>query len=182
MPPAEFRSGDALFTFDRDLTVLSWNDAAEQLTGVSEAEALGRRCWEVLGGVGEDGGVICNAGCANARLAREGWPVKCQALHVRTPEGRARVRVSTVAVEGGRFLHVLQRDPPRSRKPPKLTPRQRTVLELMAEGRSAKAIAEKLGISVTTVRTHIRILLRDLGAHSQLEAVATARRLGALPD
>jgi DNA-binding CsgD family transcriptional regulator len=182
MSPAEFRSGDALFTFDRDLTVRSWNETAERLTGIPAVDAVGRRCWEVLRGVGDDGSVICHAGCANARLAREGWPVGCQSLLVRAPTGRTRVRASTVSLCDGRFLHVLIPERPRDRKAPSLTPRQRTVLELIEDGLPAKAISTKLGVSVTTVRTHIRTLLRELGAHSQLEAVANARRLGVLAD
>ena len=61
-----------------------------------------------------------------------------------------------------------------------LTPRQREVLGLLAEGAPAKVIAGRLGISETTVRNHIRAVLLELGCHSQLEAVAEARRRGLL--
>ena len=57
-----------------------------------------------------------------------------------------------------------------------LTAREREVLELLAEGLRAGAIASRLGVSVVTVRNHIRAILRKLGCHSQLEAVAVARR------
>lgn len=63
---------------------------------------------------------------------------------------------------------------------PKFTTRQSEVLELISHGRSAKEVRIELGISETTVRGHIRSLLRALGAHSQLEAVARARELGLL--
>jgi PAS domain S-box-containing protein len=39
----EFRSGDALFVFDDERTIVSWNRAAEELTGISAAEAVGKR-------------------------------------------------------------------------------------------------------------------------------------------
>jgi DNA-binding CsgD family transcriptional regulator len=175
----EFCTGDPLFTVDRLLAVLSWNAAAEWLTGVAAAEAVGRRCWEVLGGLGERGDVICQAGCSNARLAREGFPVPCRAMLVRTAGGRTRVDVSTVALGDGRLMHVLVGPRP-SRGAASLTARQREVLGLMAEGLSAKAIASRLGIAETTVRTYIRLILRELGAHSQLEALAKARRAGLL--
>jgi DNA-binding CsgD family transcriptional regulator len=63
---------------------------------------------------------------------------------------------------------------------PALTPRQREVLELVGEGMPAKVIAARLGLAPTTVRNHIRALLQHLDAHSQLQAVANARRLGLL--
>lgn len=59
-----------------------------------------------------------------------------------------------------------------------LSPRQRQVLALLAEGLGPSAIADRLGVSLVTVRNHVAALLHRLGCHSQLEAVATARRRG----
>jgi PAS domain S-box-containing protein len=183
-PPARtFRSGDPVFAFDADLTIVSWNRAAEELTGVTADEAVGRYCWEVLGGHDERGNLVCHRGCSNARLAREGWPVSCQRLLVKAREGKRRVEVSTVALdEGDRslFLHVLvpHRDAASRRAPLRLlTPRQQQVLGLLADGIPAKVIATRLGIAEATVRNHIRAILVELGGHSQLEAIANARRL-----
>ena len=61
-----------------------------------------------------------------------------------------------------------------------LTPRQHEVLRLLADGRSTEEIAASLGLSDETVRNHIRQLLRRLGVHSRLAAVAYARRHGLL--
>jgi len=58
-----------------------------------------------------------------------------------------------------------------------LTPREKEVLRLMAEGKSSRDIAARLGISYTTVRTHIRSLGSKLGVHSKLEAIVKAREL-----
>ena len=58
-----------------------------------------------------------------------------------------------------------------------LTRREREVLELLADGHRAGAIADELGLSVLTVRNHIQAILRKLGCHSQLEAAALARRV-----
>jgi len=60
----------------------------------------------------------------------------------------------------------------------RLTPREKEVLRLMAEGFPSRAIAAELGISYTTVRTHIRGLGSKLAVHSKLEAVVKARELG----
>lgn len=59
-----------------------------------------------------------------------------------------------------------------------LSPRQRQVLALLADGLGSGAIARRLGLSLPTVRNHIAAVLHRLGCHSQLEAVAAARRRG----
>jgi DNA-binding NarL/FixJ family response regulator len=59
----------------------------------------------------------------------------------------------------------------------KLTAREKEVLRLMAQGMSSRGIATKLGISYTTVRTHIRSLGSKMGVHSKLEAIVKAREL-----
>jgi DNA-binding NarL/FixJ family response regulator len=61
-----------------------------------------------------------------------------------------------------------------------LSPRQQQVLSLLAEGVGPQAIASRLGLSVPTVRNHVAAVLQRLGCHSQLEAVAEARRQGLL--
>jgi PAS domain S-box-containing protein len=65
--------------------------------------------------------------------------------------------------------------------PWRLTPRQAEVLRHLAAGCSTEQIATYMGLSIETVRNHIRAVLRRLGAHSRLEAVANARKLGLLP-
>src|SRR5262249_15501419 len=57
---------------------------------------------------------------------------------------------------------------------PHLTPRQCEVLRLLERGCSTKQIATELSLSVETVRNHVRHLMRTLGVHSRLEAVAVA--------
>src|SRR5256884_744925 len=59
-----------------------------------------------------------------------------------------------------------------------LTARELEVLRLLASGTSTTAAAESLGISTATLRAHVQAVLRKLGAHSRLEAVAEAARLG----
>jgi DNA-binding NarL/FixJ family response regulator len=72
----------------------------------------------------------------------------------------------------------------RSREPKPhdtMTEREREVLALLAEGLSNAAIAERLVVSVHTVRNHVANLSAKLGAHSKLEALAIAVREGLLP-
>jgi DNA-binding NarL/FixJ family response regulator len=61
---------------------------------------------------------------------------------------------------------------------PALTPRERRVLQRIAEGRSNKDIASELDLSVNTVLTHRRHLMRKLDIHNQAELVRYALREG----
>lgn len=61
-----------------------------------------------------------------------------------------------------------------------LTPREREVLELVAEGLSNRAIAVELGISEHTVKFHVGSLLAKFGATTRAELVALAVRNGLL--
>jgi DNA-binding NarL/FixJ family response regulator len=63
-----------------------------------------------------------------------------------------------------------------------LTPRELSVLRLLADGRSTPAVADQLHVSVNTVRNHTQSLLTKLDAHSRLEAVTTALKVGILKD
>lgn len=68
----------------------------------------------------------------------------------------------------------------RERTAASLTAREREILALMAQGLDTRAIAERLVVGVSTVRTHAQSVLEKLGAHSRLEAVARASSLGIL--
>lgn len=59
-----------------------------------------------------------------------------------------------------------------------LTPREREVLLLLAEGASNKEIARRLGISVHTAKFHVGSLLDKLDAAGRTDAVAHAARIG----
>ena len=54
----------------------------------------------------------------------------------------------------------------------KLSPREREVLDLLARGFTFKEVSDALGISVTTVGTHIRHMYEKLHVHSRAQAVA----------
>jgi PAS domain S-box-containing protein len=95
---------------------------------------------------------------------------------------RRAVEVSAVPLRsGGRVIgvfgqakHIDEGEPPMPPHP-SLTPRQGEVLQLLERGRSTVQIAAELHLSTETVRNHIRHVLRALGAHSRLEAVAIWR-------
>jgi DNA-binding NarL/FixJ family response regulator len=76
-----------------------------------------------------------------------------------------RVRQSPARVTGMRPVHSA------------LTPRQWEVLDLLSVGDANEEIAEQLGLSVGTARTHVRNILRKLGVPTRAQAVEVAERL-----
>jgi len=66
--------------------------------------------------------------------------------------------------------------PPRTDQQHGLSPREVSVLGLLAEGYSYAALAGQLGITVNTVRNHIRAIYEKLHVHSRSEAVSKAIR------
>jgi two-component system nitrate/nitrite response regulator NarL len=66
-----------------------------------------------------------------------------------------------------------------------LTQRELECLALLADGLDTAAMARRLGVSRTTVRSHVQAVLTKLGVHSRLEAASLAMRFGlvnARPD
>ena len=94
---------------------------------------------------------------------------------------RVKVDVSSVPLrEGHRIIGVFGqisdvREEDERPPHPALTPRQVEILRLLEHGRSTDQMADQLQLSRETVRNHVRRLLRALGVHTRLEAVAAAR-------
>jgi PAS domain S-box-containing protein len=97
---------------------------------------------------------------------------------------RRRVEISSAAIEGNAVSYgvfgIVQRPGSRlaATAESPLTRRQEEVLELLANGHSTKQIAATLHLTRETVRNHVRGVLRALGAHSRIEAVAEAGHRG----
>ena len=79
----------------------------------------------------------------------------------------------------GEVLQDVKRDPEKSRNPVALlSPRQREILQLLAEGRSAKEIGAALDISVRTVEFHKYHMMESLSLHASAELVHFAIKHG----
>ena len=95
---------------------------------------------------------------------------------------RIDVEISSVPLRRGDrvigvFGQFVQHEGSQSTAPhPALTPRQTEILRQLQLGRSTRQIAEELSLSPETVRNHVRHVLKALGVHSRLEAVAVAQR------
>lgn len=73
-----------------------------------------------------------------------------------------------------KVLQLFPRTPALNTETDKLTPRELSVLENLAKGNSYKMVAAELGISIETVRTHIKRIYEKLHVHSVAEAIAKA--------
>jgi DNA-binding NarL/FixJ family response regulator len=79
----------------------------------------------------------------------------------------------------GEVLDSVKQDPGRAADPVvALTPRQREILQLVAEGRSAKEIASSLSISSRTVEFHKYQMMETLGLHTNAELIHFAIKHG----
>jgi DNA-binding NarL/FixJ family response regulator len=70
------------------------------------------------------------------------------------------------------FSKIIERDPVQHEPPQRLTTREREIVQLVAEGKSNKEVADALGISIRTVEAHRASLLRKL----KLDSVASLVR------
>ena len=96
----------------------------------------------------------------------------------RAAEGEMLIPAATLAGLLGRQRQRQREEAQLHRLAGQLTPREKEILQLMAQGLDNRAIAEKLFISFTTVRGHVQNILEKLEAHSKLEAVARANQYG----
>ncbi len=110
-----------------------------------------------------------------------------QAVLLREDGTPVDVEICSVAVDGdagiaGVFGAVdIEDRPPAARRgetTSELTPRQAEVLAYLARGYTTAEMAEAMAVTQDTVRNHVRGLLKRLGVHSRLEAVATAHLRG----
>jgi DNA-binding NarL/FixJ family response regulator len=67
---------------------------------------------------------------------------------------------------------------PKTLKAVRMTPREREVIDLIAEGLSNKAIAQRLHIAPHTVKSHVRNIMEKLTLHTRLQVAAYAHREG----
>jgi len=63
-------------------------------------------------------------------------------------------------------------EPQPSAKPQDLSERQRQILELLSQGLTRSAVASRLGLTVTTVNTHVSTAYWKLGVHNITGALA----------
>jgi PAS domain S-box-containing protein len=170
--------------YDSDGVRLAANEAAAAAGGYSPAPP-GRRFGDLVPPAAREAARANFARCVATaeptgfevpvvRASGDEIPVRLRLLPL-VDDSRV-VGVLAVAYEAAADGHLL----PDLRRAPSLTQRQQQILVLLASAHSTGEIAERLGLATETVRNHVRNILRELSAHSRLEAVVTAERLGLL--
>lgn len=86
--------------------------------------------------------------------------------------------VGEVELSLARFRTQRRTDGELAQRVERLTPRELQILQLVAGGEPSTDIAEELGMSRHTLRTHIQNVLTKLGVHSKTDAVVAAIRFG----
>jgi PAS domain S-box-containing protein len=202
-------TGDAAFAVDATGLISAWNGAAAELFGLSEAEAISLPCHELLQGSDEKG-VVCSEQCVIERAVQDNRPLVNFDLRVQTKFGRQwcnlSVLIATDPASGARHaIHIIRPREMRKRleqalsefvrgqttkvtdaapllssTPLRLTARELEVLRSLSKGRSTRAIANELNISVATVKNHIKHILTKLDVHTRLEAIRRADKAGVI--
>jgi DNA-binding CsgD family transcriptional regulator len=193
----------AAFATDEDDRIVFWNSGAATLFGRSAGEALGRFCYSIIRGRDLSGNNFCYRDCPIVANRRIGEPASGCEVQVPSSSGETRtVSVTIIHIPGedgdsptslhllrpldeaGPLADMLDRlNKEAAREPegepvPALTLRESEILRWVAVGLQNKEVAQKLGISLATVRNHIHNILDKLQVHSKLEAVSLAFRKG----
>ncbi len=83
--------GDGVYTMDESMRITSFNEAARHITGRSESEVVGKRCWDVFRGTTKDGELICcEEKCVVLAARRAGEPLPQYELKIRNRDGTQR--------------------------------------------------------------------------------------------
>jgi PAS domain S-box-containing protein len=83
-------SADGAYVIDGNQRIAAWNKAAESLLGFGAADVVGQPCFQILGGYGDDGCVVCRRGCRPFTAGQHGEPVDNFDVQVRTAHGAPR--------------------------------------------------------------------------------------------
>ena len=168
---------------DVDGRFVHMNAAAERAIGLTSAQLLGRHFTEPVPREARE-----NVAEQFRRAVECGEPTDFETVFIDASGQLRGVRAQHLplcsgdAIVGVLILAFAARRPPSVGldPQPRLTPRQREILNLIAAGLSTSEMAEKLSISTETVRNHLRSVFTELDVHTRLEAIATAQRLGLL--
>ncbi len=176
-----------------------------ELLGHDTSNVVGEPCYQVLCGTDVFGNRFCNPCCPVINMARIQAAIRRFEMHVSHVNRRpmctevAILSVGPWNLAGATIVHILRpvgrnsdshngTEPAGGRAPFRssgdgdgdgadvLTSRERQLLALFAQGCGSRTIAERLDLSVLTVRNHGQNILRKLKVHNRVEAVALAQR------
>jgi len=82
-------AADGAFVIDENQRVVYWNRAAQEILGYKSEEVVGRACYEILEGRGDNGLSLCRHHCYVAAIAVTGSPVSSYDTCVNTKSGES---------------------------------------------------------------------------------------------
>jgi DNA-binding NarL/FixJ family response regulator len=126
--------------------------------------------------------IMLYTGSADEDLLFSGLDSGARGYALKDGSPRELVEALEVVAEGGTYVDPRLRPALLSRRSterlPTLSNREREVLDLLAQGLTGEAVAERLVLSAETVKTHIRNAMSKLEAHTRVHAIAIALREG----
>jgi DNA-binding NarL/FixJ family response regulator len=126
--------------------------------------------------------IMLYTGSADEDLLFSGLDSGARGYALKDGSPRELVEALEVVAEGGTYVDPRLRPALLSRRSterlPTLSNREREVLDLLAQGLTGEAVAERLVLSAETVKTHIRNAMTKLEAHTRVHAIAIALREG----
>ncbi len=127
-------------------------------------------------------GVVLYTGDADAELLYDGLDTGARGYVLKAGSREELVGAIERVAAGGSYvdprLDRILLSPRATEKVPALSPREREIMNLMAEGLTAERIGEEISVSVETVRTHVRNVIRKLQARNRVHAIAIALERG----
>jgi DNA-binding NarL/FixJ family response regulator len=129
-----------------------------------------------------DLGVVLYTGDADAELLYSGLDSGARGYALKAGSMRELVDAIDRIATGGSYvdprLDRILLSPRATAQVPHLSPREREIVHHMAVGQTAEQIGSELGVSIETVRTHVRNVIRKLQARNRVHAIALALERG----
>jgi len=125
--------------------------------------------------------VVLYTGSSDAELLFDGLDSGARGYALKDGSPRELVGALAKVARGGGYVDPRLRPALLSRRATARLPlseRQREILDLLSQGLTGEAVAERLVLSAETIKTHIRNAMTKLEAHTRVHAIAIALREG----
>lgn len=210
MPFGRVVSRDGLFVVDLRQRIVHWSESAVALLGLSPDEAVGRRCFDVIGGTDMRNARYCHENCTVMANARRGRGTTNFDVHVADRSSQPLIMNVSILLcenpdgEGATTFHLF-RDVTSQRRveqlasvvrPPRLdedreaqpatcalsppTERQLEIVRILAAGEDVKHIAAILNLSPVTVRNHIQGAMERFDVRTRVQLISATAQAGLL--
>ncbi len=171
-------TSDGVYAVDGDHRIILWNGAAEAILGFTAAEVLGKPCYEMVSGRDGAGNVLCNAACADLRLAEHQQLVPTRDVLSKTKDGRdVWINVTNIPIPSGAndhfaLIHIF-RDVSEAKHLERFGERLASLVNDLPRSRMAEPRQRRVeSPSITVLTQREREVLRLLASGANASAVA----------